>query len=198
MWLDFLEALRVGRIARERIATLKRIPMGGAAVSEALIAGFAEFGIEVTHCWGMTEISPLGLVNVAKSGLDPAAAHAARSAQGLPIPCCDLWTVGADGQENPRDGKTPRELQVRSPWAADGYFDDDQPGNRLAASDAFALDRRGRRWLRTGDIATIDRLAEALASALAKWQVPDAFIVLPRLSKGNTGKIDKRALRAGL
>lgn len=272
VWLDFLEALRSGRIARERIATLKRIPMGGAAVSEALIAGFAEFDIEATHCWGMTEISPLGLVNVAKSGLDPAEAQVARSAQGLPIPCCDLRTVGEDGQEGPRDGKTPGELQVRSPWAADGYFEDDQPGNRLAGSDAFVEDPRGRRWLRTGDIATIDRhgyvrivdrakdliksggewissqaleaaiaghpevlevavvarpdarwqerpvaflslregvaevrrqsiareLGEWLATASAKWQVPDAFIVLPSLPKGNTGKIDKRALRSNL
>lgn len=271
VWLDFLEALRVGRIAPQRIASLKRIPMGGAAVSESLIAGFAEFGIEVTHCWGMTEISPLGLVNAAKSGLDPAEAQEARSAQGLPIPCCDLRTVGEDGQERPRDGKTPGELQVRSPWAADGYFDGDQPGNRLCGSDGFAVDRRGRRWLRTGDIATIDRhgyvrivdrakdliksggewissqaleaaiarhpdvlevavvarpdarwqerpvaflslregvadtrpeglareLAEMLTTTFAKWQVPDAFIVLPSLPKGNTGKIDKSALRAG-
>ncbi len=160
VWLDVLDALRSGRLARERIATLKRIPMGGAAVSEALIAGFAAFDIEVTHCWGMTEISPLGLINVPKGSLTSAEAAAARSAQGLPIPGCALRAIADNGEEAPRDGVTPGELQIRSPWAADAYFDAAAPGNRLPeAADgtgAFATDARGRRWLRTGDIATID------------------------------------------
>ena len=49
---------------------------------------------------------------------------------------------------------------MRSPWAADGYFDPEQPANRSqesGAMESFAIDTRGRRWLRTGDIATIDR-----------------------------------------
>ncbi len=274
VWLDFLQALRSGVIARDRIATLRRIPMGGAAVGEPLIAGFADFGIEVTHCWGMTEISPLGLVNVRKSALGEAAAADARSTQGLPIPCCDLRTVAATGEEVPHDGATPGELQIRSPWAADAYFDGDQPGNRsqeAPALEAFAVDGRGRRWLRTGDIATIDGhgyvrivdrakdliksggewissqaleagilehpdvreaavvgkpdprwqerpvafialeekgrirnvkavIAEVrhhLSSHFAKWQLPDEFVVVSALPKGNTGKVDKSALRKG-
>jgi fatty-acyl-CoA synthase len=272
VWLDVLDALRSGRLSRERIATLRRIPMGGAAVSEALIAGFAAFGIEVTHCWGMTEISPLGLVNVPKSALDAAEAAASRSAQGLPIPGCAVRLADETGAEKPRDGMTAGELQIRSPWAADGYFDAAAPGNRLqeeaGGTSAFATDGRGRRWLRTGDIATIDRhgyvrlvdrakdliksggewissqalegrilehsdileaavvgrpdpkwqerpvafvalrqgrdrndaeleteLHAALAVHFAKWQLPDAVVVLPILPKGNTGKINKAALR---
>jgi len=274
VWLDVLDALRSGRLARERFATLKRIPMGGAAVSEALIAGFAAFGIEVTHCWGMTEISPLGLVNVPKAALDTTDTARTRSAQGLPIPGCALRAITDAGEEAPHDGLTPGELQIRSPWAADGYFDANASGNRLPqATDgtgAFATDARGRRWLRTGDIATIDRhgyvrlvdrakdliksggewissqavegrilehpdileaavvgrpdprwqerpvafialrqdrrersdaeigpqLLAALSAHFAKWQLPDAVVVLPSLPKGNTGKIDKIALRA--
>jgi fatty-acyl-CoA synthase len=272
VWLDVLDALRSGRLLRERIATLRRIPMGGAAVSEALIAGFAAFGIEVTHCWGMTEISPLGLVNVPKSALDAAEAAASRSAQGLPIPGCAVRLADETGAEKPRDGMTAGELQIRSPWAADGYFDAAAPGNRLqeeaGGTSAFATDEHGRRWLRTGDIATIDghgyvrlvdrakdliksggewissqalegrilehpdileaavvsrpdprwqerpvafvalrqgrdrndaeletELHAALAVHFAKWQLPDAVVVLPILPKGNTGKIDKAALR---
>ena len=161
VWLDVLDALRSGRLSHERIATLKRITMGGAAVSEALIEGFAAFGIEVTHCWGMTEISPLGLVYVPKSALDAAEAAASRSAQGLPIPGCALRLVNETGAEKSHDAVTPGELQIRSPWAADGYFDAAAPGNRLpeaaGGASAFVADERGRRWLRTGDIATIDR-----------------------------------------
>jgi len=274
VWLDVLDALRSGRLARERIATLKRIPMGGAAVSESLIAGFASFGIEVTHCWGMTEISPLGLVNVRKSSLDAAQAAAVRSAQGLPIPGCALRAIADSGEEVPRDGVTPGELQIRGPWVADGYFAPNASGRRLPeaadGTSAFATDARGRRWLRTGDIATIDQhgyvrlvdrakdliksggewissqavegrilehpdileaavvgrpdprwqerpvafvtlrqdrrecrddeivseLLAGLATHFAKWQLPDAVVVLPTLPRGNTGKIDKTALRA--
>ena len=272
VWLDFLEALRGGRIDRSRIASLRRIPMGGAAVSETLIQGFADFGIDVTHCWGMTEISPLGLVNVPKSSLTEAEAGRARSAQGLPIPGCDLRIVTDEGKETPHDGATPGELQVRSPWAADGYFEAAEPGNRsrdAGAVASFALDSRGRRWLRTGDIATIDRhgyvrivdrakdliksggewissqaleaclvrhpdvqeaavvgrpdprwqerpvafvtlkpgqdarvaeeigaeLRDLLGAQFAKWQCPDEIVVVSALPRGNTGKVDKIALR---
>lgn len=272
VWLDFLEALRGGRIDRSRIASLRRIPMGGATVSETLIQGFGDFGIDVTHCWGMTEISPLGLVNVPKSSLTEAEAGRARSAQGLPIPGCDLRIVTDAGQEAPHDGATPGELQVRSPWAADGYFDAAGHGNRSQDADAtasFAADQRGRRWLRTGDVATIDRhgyvrivdrakdliksggewissqaleaclvrhpdvqeaavvgrpdrrwqerpvafvtvragkdarpagdveaeLRDLLAAQFAKWQRPDDIVVVPALPRGNTGKVDKMALR---
>jgi fatty-acyl-CoA synthase len=272
VWLDFLEALRSGRIAHERIATLQRLPMGGAAVTEALIEGFADYGIEVTHCWGMTEISPLGLVNVPKSTLTAGEARRTRSAQGLPIPGCEMRTITAEGAEAPRDGATPGELQVRSPWAADAYFDSEQPDNRSrepGAVESFAVDAQGRRWLRTGDIATIDphgyvrlvdrakdliksggewissqaleagiarhpavleaavvgrsdprwqerpvayvvlkagrantgadiaaELRDLLAGQFAKWQCPDAFLVVSSLPRGNTGKIDKIRLRA--
>jgi fatty-acyl-CoA synthase len=159
VWLDFLEALRLRRITRDRIASLQHIPMGGAAVTDTLIQGFADFGIEVTHCWGMTEISPLGLVNVRESALDDAGARRTRSAQGLPLPGCELRTVTAEGEEAPRDGMTPGELQFRSPWAADAYFDSEGPGNRSrdpGAVESFAIDPQGRRWLRTGDVATVD------------------------------------------
>ena len=269
VWLDFLEALRNGRIDRARIASLRRIPMGGAAVSETLIQGFGDFGIEVTHCWGMTEISPLGLVNVPKSSLTEAEASRARSAQGLPIPGCTLRAVTDDGKEAPRDGTTAGELQVRSPWAADGYFDAAEAGNRsqdAGAVAAFAVDSRGRRWLRTGDVATIDRhgyvrivdrtkdliksggewissqaleaclvrhpdvqeaavvgrpdsrwqerpvafvtlkkgqeskdieaqLRSLLGAHFAKWQHPDEIVFVSALLRGNTGKVDKIALR---
>lgn len=273
VWLAFLEAVRAGTVSRDQIRSLRRIPMGGAAVSRALIDGFAEIDIEVTHCWGMTEISPLGLVNVPRSTLSETDRADARSAQGLPIPGCAVRTMDVTGHEAPRDGVTPGELQVRSPCAADGYFDAEAPDNRAMdhEADGFAVDPAGRRWLRTGDIATIDghgyvrivdrakdliksggewissqaleaRLMEHPAvreaavvgqphptwqerpvafvavhhplqasrddlvamlrahvlSHMPKWQVPDSFVVVADLPKGNTGKIDKAALRASL
>ena len=60
VWSGLLEAIQSGRLERHRLATLQRLPVGGAVASERLIDGYAAIGIRVQHCWGMTEISPLG------------------------------------------------------------------------------------------------------------------------------------------
>src|SRR5262249_53278400 len=43
-------------------ASLARVMICGAACPESLIRAFHDFGVEVTHLWGMTEMSPLGTV----------------------------------------------------------------------------------------------------------------------------------------
>jgi non-ribosomal peptide synthetase component E (peptide arylation enzyme) len=55
---------------------------------------------------------------------------------------------------------------------------------------ALRQDRRGRSAAEIGP-----ELLTALSTHFAKWQLPDAVMVLPTLPKGNTGKIDKMALR---
>ncbi len=154
VWLAFLEELRKGAIEIEDIKSMRRLPMGGAVVSEALIDGFAEFGVEVTHCWGMTEISPLGLVNVRKSTLSEIEAGKARSAQGLPIPGCKMRIVDESGNPVANDGSAAGELQVRSPWAAAAYYDPDGEGGSQLQESFVQVSQET--WLRTGDIATID------------------------------------------
>jgi fatty-acyl-CoA synthase len=52
-------------------------------------------------------------------------------------------------------------------------------------------DRRQR-----GEAEIGRELLAALSAHFAKWQLPDAIVVLPALPKGNTGKVDKMALRA--
>jgi len=155
VWLAFLDRLRSDSHALQRIGTLKRLPIGGAAVSRALIDGFAGFGIDVMHCWGMTEISPLGLTNVERSDLDTAERSATRTAQGLPIPGCALRIVDDKGARARHDGAATGELQVNSPWAAAAYFGGTQSANGIKPVESFVLDE-GREWLRTGDIATVD------------------------------------------
>ena len=47
------------------LSTLKRVVIGGSAVPEALIRAFRDdYGVDVTHAWGMTETSPLGTLSV--------------------------------------------------------------------------------------------------------------------------------------
>ena len=56
-----------------KLSTLKRVVIGGSAVPEALVRAFRDdYGVEVTHAWGMTETSPLGtLVHAQRRGSRP-------------------------------------------------------------------------------------------------------------------------------
>ncbi|HEX3701285.1 MAG TPA: AMP-binding protein, partial [Phenylobacterium sp.] len=52
------------RDTKGRLTTLKRVVIGGSAVPEAIVRGFRdEYGVDVTHAWGMTEMSPLGTLS---------------------------------------------------------------------------------------------------------------------------------------
>jgi fatty-acyl-CoA synthase len=58
VWQMLLQHLRATGGA---LTTLKRVVIGGAAVPESLVRAFRdEYGVDVTHAWGMTETSPLG------------------------------------------------------------------------------------------------------------------------------------------
>ncbi|WFU34033.1 long-chain-fatty-acid--CoA ligase [Bradyrhizobium brasilense] len=153
VWIGLLDHLSKNPSATARIASLKRLPVGGAAIGQSFIDDFARLGIDVMHCWGMTEISPLGLTNIARSDLDADETRSTRTAQGLPIPGCRLRTVDADGERCAQDGKRSGELQISSPWAAAAYFAGST--GQATAADSFVIDE-GRAWLKTGDIATID------------------------------------------
>ena len=60
VWQGLLAHLRENRL---QIPTMKRVLIGGSAVPESLIRAFHdEFGVEVTHAWGMTETSPVASV----------------------------------------------------------------------------------------------------------------------------------------
>ena len=155
VWIGFLDQLRRDETARNRISSLTRLPVGGAAIGRSFIDEFAGYGIDVMHCWGMTEISPLGLTNVERSDLDAEEARDTRTAQGLPIPGCRLRIVDADGVRCAPDGKTPGELQISSPWAAAAYFHNSGQEKEGQSESSFVADE-SRVWLRTGDIATID------------------------------------------
>lgn len=152
VWLALLQALESGSVDGASLATLRVLPIGGAAVSARLVDGFARFGVEVVHCWGMTETSPVGTVGRLRTDLPQAERRAARLKQGLPRIGVELRIVDAAGNALVPDGTRAGELQARGPYIAGGYL------STLPAADLeqrFA-DDGGRRWLRTGDVATID------------------------------------------
>jgi fatty-acyl-CoA synthase len=157
VWIALLGALRSGEVSPDDLQTLRRLPVGGASVSSDLIEGFASFGIEVQHCWGMTEVSPLGLVSTRRSMVADGQWAALRLTAGLPQIGCEVRVMTETGDEAPRDGITPGELQIRGPWVADAYFDGEDPDGQRTES-SFAQDSSGGRWLRTGDVAARDAL----------------------------------------
>ncbi len=131
-----------------RFSTLRRTVIGGAACPLAMLERFQEHhGVEVLHCWGMTETSPLGTVSSLRREhlTQPMQVqNAVRMKQGRPVFGVDLRIVDGQGQDLPWDGKCAGDLLVRGPWVIERYFKDED-ANRLTDG-----------WFPTGDVATID------------------------------------------
>ncbi|WP_334162235.1 long-chain fatty acid--CoA ligase [Phenylobacterium sp.] len=126
------------------LTSVKTIAIGGSAPTQALIERIERrLGGEVRQIWGMTETSPLGVINTPLPGQAPDPAQKLKQGRGLWG--VDLRIVGEEGSLLPRDGKSPGRLQVRGPWVSSAYFKHDGAG-------AFTEDG----WFDTGDIATLD------------------------------------------
>ena len=131
-----------------RFSTLRRTVIGGSACPPAMITAFNDdYGVEVLHAWGMTEMSPLGTLCTLKNrhlALPEDEKMKIRLKQGRAIYGVDMKIVGEDGQELPWDGKTYGDLSVKGPWIIREYFKG-EGGNPLVDG-----------WFPTGDVATID------------------------------------------
>jgi acyl-CoA synthetase (AMP-forming)/AMP-acid ligase II len=150
IWQMLLGHMKPGGL---KFSTLKRTVIGGSACPPAMITAFREeYGVEVLHAWGMTEMSPLGTLCTLKNKhltLPEAEQMKIRLKQGRAIYGMDMKIVDAAGVEQPWDGKTYGDLLVRGPWILGEYFKG-EGGNPLRA------DAQGQGWFPTGDVATID------------------------------------------
>jgi fatty-acyl-CoA synthase len=148
VWAD---VLRHGEEHPVDLSSLRSIIVAGSALPVWMIEAFRDrYGVDVDQGWGMTETSPLVCLGTPPKGSDPAKATTYRSAIGRRSVGTELRIVDADGREVPADGIAVGEIQVRGPWIADRYHDLDDPSR-------IAVDEADHRWLRTGDLATIDR-----------------------------------------
>ena len=131
-----------------KFSTLKRTVIGGSACPPAMIHAFQEdYGVEVLHAWGMTEMSPLGTLCTLKNkhlAMSKEEQTRIRLKQGRAIYGVDMKIVGSDGAELPWDGKTYGDLYVKGPWIVREYFKG-EGGDPLVNG-----------WFPTGDVATID------------------------------------------
>jgi fatty-acyl-CoA synthase len=136
------------RESGKRFSTLKRTVIGGSSCPPAIIRALEqEYGVEMLHGWGMTEMSPLGTVSQLKAKhLDRSVDDrlAIKAKQGRAVFGCDLKIVDGEDKELPWDGTAFGDLLVRGWWIAKSYFKG-EGGDPL---------RDG--WLQTGDVATVD------------------------------------------
>jgi fatty-acyl-CoA synthase len=127
--------------------------IGGSACPPAMIAAFNDqYGVEVLHAWGMTEMSPLGTVcnlKNAQLGLSKDEQMQVRLKQGRTVFGVDMKIVNEAGEEQPWDGKSYGDLLVRGPWIIASYF-------KGEGGDPLRYDAQGHGWFPTGDVATID------------------------------------------
>jgi acyl-CoA synthetase (AMP-forming)/AMP-acid ligase II len=150
VWLGLLAHVRQ---QGARFSTLQRTVIGGSACPPAMIRAFRDdYGVEVVHAWGMTEMSPLGTLARLQNrhlALDAQAQQKILEKQGHVIYGVDMKIVGDDGAELPWDGQTFGNLLVRGPWIIQSYF-------KAEGGDPLQYDSDGAGWFPTGDVATID------------------------------------------
>jgi len=149
IWTLLLAWLRAD--TSRRFAKPPRLVVGGTALPVAITGGFlAEYGVEILHAWGMTEISPLGSVNARKAenaDWDAQRFLAYSRKQGRPQFGVDFRVLDANGAPIAQDEVAFGELEVQGHWVAGGYFN--HPGDPAVTGDG---------WFRTGDVVTLDAL----------------------------------------
>jgi acyl-CoA synthetase (AMP-forming)/AMP-acid ligase II len=152
-----LDLLRHLDTSAQRLSTVQRFIVGGAACPRALIERMeGEYGITVQHSWGMTESSPIGTFNrptARHAALDAAAKVDLSLKQGRALFGIDLKVVDDHDQELPWDAASAGTLKIRGPWVIERYYGAD-------ATETVGADG----WLDTGDVATID--AEGFVSLI--------------------------------
>jgi fatty-acyl-CoA synthase len=146
IWMGVLPELE-GR----NLSSLRAIPCGGSAVPKALSEAYrAKIGLPILQAWGMTETSPIASTGHIKTSLRAGRSEDdladIRAMQGLIAPLVDCRIVESGTvDELPWDGEAQGELQVRGPWIAKAYYNDER------SPESFTDDG----WLKTGDVAVI-------------------------------------------
>jgi fatty-acyl-CoA synthase len=153
VWLMLLNYLRE---TKSKLTTLKRVAIGGAAAPENVLRAFEdEYGVEVIHAWGMTEMSPIGTIGKLlpeTHAADHETQIKTKLKQGRALFTVEMKIVDDAGVEKPHDGKAFGRLMVRGPAVARAYFKN--AGARNEKGECLEADG----FFDTGDVATIDAL----------------------------------------
>ncbi|PSM18315.1 3-(methylthio)propionyl-CoA ligase [Nitratireductor sp. StC3] len=146
VWLMLLQYLEE---TGKTLPHLDKVVIGGSACPRAMTEKFQDnYGVQVIHAWGMTEMSPLGSLGTLKpayAGLEGDALLDLQEKQGHAPFGVEMKVTDDDNRELPWDGKKFGRLKVRGPAVAASYYGGD---------GAEQFDEDG--WFDTGDVAHID------------------------------------------
>jgi fatty-acyl-CoA synthase len=146
VWMMLLAHLEANKL---KLPHLNRVLIGGSACPRAMMKKFQdEYGVQVTHAWGMTEMSPIGTAGSLKADLAHLKGEAeldVKEKQGFSIFTVEMKITDDEGNELPWDGVKFGRLKVRGPAVASAYFKGE--GGNILDKDGF---------FDTGDVATID------------------------------------------
>jgi fatty-acyl-CoA synthase len=126
-----------------------KVLIGGAAFPKPLALAALARGIDAAAGYGMSETCPvLSIAFLEEAELAaPAEAQAEiRVRTGRTLPLVEVRVADEKGADQPRDGRTTGEIQVRAPWLTQGYLKDAKASDKLWAGG----------WLHTGDVAWRD------------------------------------------
>ena len=144
VWQGLLTYVQANHL---RFSSFKATVIGGAACPPSMIQTLEDdYGVEVVHAWGMTELSPLGTLSRLRTKHQDLPREKQRrflAKQGKVIYGIDMQIVNGEGVPQPWDGEASGDLLVRGPWVIDSYFRSTQS----PLQDG---------WFPTGDVATID------------------------------------------
>nr|WP_295468948.1 long-chain-fatty-acid--CoA ligase [Mesorhizobium sp.] len=146
VWLMLLQHLEANNLS---LPHLNKVVIGGSACPRAITEKFEKnYGVQVIHAWGMTEMSPLGSLCTMKPEYQDFTGDAlldVKQTQGWAPFGVEMKVTDDHDRELPWDGKTFGRLKVRGPAVARGYYGG-------AGKDQF--DSEG--WFDTGDVAHIN------------------------------------------
>lgn len=146
VWLMLLQHLEE---TGKKLPHLNRVVIGGSACPRAVTEKFERnYGVEVIHAWGMTEMSPLGTLCTIKPEYDDLEGDArldVQQKQGYTPFGVEMKVTDDDDNELPWDGKTFGRLKVRGPAVSAAYYGG-------ASAEQFGACG----WFDTGDVAHID------------------------------------------
>jgi fatty-acyl-CoA synthase len=147
IWLGMLQMLDANP-GRWDLSHMKGMLVGGSAVPRSMIAAYKQrHGLSVVQGWGMTETSPVASVTdfIGDIGdADEETQFDFVAMAGIPLPFVEIRARAGD-EDVPWDGETMGELEVRGPWVAAGYYDDESQAGRWTDDG----------WFRTGDIVAM-------------------------------------------
>jgi len=148
VWLGLINYVLQNKL---KFSTFKRTVIGGSACPPAMMRTLQdEFGVEVIHAWGMTEMSPLGTLAKLKgkhADLGPEEKQRLLATQGRVVYGVDMEILDDNDEPLAWDGKASGNLVVRGPWVINSYFQRDE---------SPLVKVNGQDWFPTGDVATID------------------------------------------